>query len=169
MKPTFKIQAGLLAAIRADLARPHAYAYERVGFVTAGAIWTSGGDVVLVARSYRSVDDTDYVEADEVGAAINMNAMRKGMQHSYANKGALFHIHTHGGRGVPRFSRVDRRSGPTFVPSFFNLVPRMPHGLIVLSDDSADGLLWTDRHKKPQPLDRFVVVGRQLDVVGSRA
>jgi hypothetical protein len=169
MKAAFKITASLLSSVRSDLARTHPFAYERVGFLTAGCAWTSGGDLLVVTRGYLPVEDDDYVMTDAVGAQINTNAMRQGVQAAYRSSSALFHVHTHGGRGTPGFSRVDLRSGVEFVPSFFHLIPTMPHGLIVLSDDSADGLLWLDRERKPIALGRFVSVGARLQTTGRHA
>jgi hypothetical protein len=165
MTPTFKITTPLLSTIRADLARSHAFAYERVGFLTAGA-WAANDELYLLARAYLPVDDAHYVETDSVGAEINVDAMRKAVQTAYRSGSALFHIHAHLGTGVPDFSRVDLRSGRRFVPSFFNLVPQMPHGMIVLSDDSANGLVWLAPHEGPQPLDCFVSVGARLTRMG---
>jgi hypothetical protein len=36
MKVTFKITNGLLDEVQADLLSPHAFAHERVGFISAG-------------------------------------------------------------------------------------------------------------------------------------
>lgn len=166
MNATFRITESMLAGVRADLARPHPYAHERVGFLTAGCAWAADGDLLLAANGYRPVHDDDYIETDDVGAQIDNDAMRQGVQAAYRSCAALLHVHTHGGTGTPRFSSVDLRSARKFVPSFFHLVPRMPHGLIVLSDDSADGLLWLGKGKDPVELARFVAVGARLRKTG---
>lgn len=66
MKATLKIRGLLLDEIRRDLARPHAFAHERVGFLTAGAATTPDGILMLV-RGYRPVQDDDYEEDPRVG------------------------------------------------------------------------------------------------------
>lgn len=154
-----RIPAALLSAIRNDLTRVHVHAYERVGFLTAGCSVLEGGGLLLLARGYRPVDDADYVLNRQVGAMIGPDAMRKGLQEAYRSCSALIHVHMHEGAGVPRFSRLDLTEGQKFVPSFFNAVPRMPHGLVVLSKDSACGLLWSSPTRTPQYLDRISVVG----------
>src|SRR3546814_16946689 len=68
---------------------------------------------------------------------IGPDAMRKGLQFAYMSRSALVHLHTHGGTGRPEFSGVDLDDGKNFVPSFFNVVPHLPHALLVLSDESA--------------------------------
>ena len=154
-----KMSPLLLAAARADLARLHAHAAERVGFVTAGCSWHQDGRLVLLAREYLPVDDADYVRNPKVGAMIGPDAMRKGLQRAYASRSALLHVHTHGGLGPPTFSSVDLKGGQDFVPSFFNVVPSMPHGLVVLSNDSARGRLWLSPKKRPVEVNRFVAAG----------
>src|SRR5690606_33084922 len=60
MNIRFKITASLLAAIRADLRRPHAFAHERVGFISAG-LAAAHDDLITLAREYRPVRDEDYL------------------------------------------------------------------------------------------------------------
>ena len=168
MNILLKITAGLLASVRADLQRPHRFAFERVGFLTAGAAHVQGG-LLLVCRSYHPIADEDYERSNSVGAQIGSNAMRMGIEAAYANSSSLIHIHTHGGVGDPEFSDVDLRSAPGFVPGFFNALPRMPHGLVVLSNNSARGLMWTRRGKEPHDINGFVHIGSGVQKFGARA
>ena len=168
MNILLKITAGLLASVRADLERPHRFAFERVGFLTAGAARVQDG-FLLVCRSYHPIADEDYERSNSVGAQIGSSAMRKGIEAAYENSSSLIHIHTHGGVGDPEFSGVDLRSALGFVPGFFNALPRMPHGLVVLSDDSARGLLWTGRNNEPHNINGFVQVGSAVQKFGDRA
>ena len=162
MKTHIKIAGPLLSAIRADLHRPHAFAFERVGFLTAGASWTRRGDLVLLCRDYQPVADEDYERSSTVGARIGSNAMRKALQAAYRHKSAILHIHSHGGRGRPEFSSVDLDSARDFVPGFFNALPQMPHGIVVLSNDSARCLLWTGAKSLPRYVEGFQQVGTPL-------
>lgn len=159
MKIRLKLPTTMLGAMRQDLARPHRFAHERVGFVTAGATWVDHRELLLTARAYDPVADADYVPGRTVGVKIGPDAMRKALQSAYRPPSALLHVHTHGGYGRPAFSGVDRRSAAEFVPSFFNPVPRMPHGILVLSHDSATGLLWVDPSRDPIAFDEITSVG----------
>lgn len=163
-----KITEALLAQVRADLHRRHPFAFERVGFLTAGATCSDEGDILLLCRSYHPVADEDYEVSATVGAQIGSDAMRKAIEVAYPGKSALLHIHTHGGRGVPAFSKTDLVSGAQFVPGFFNALPRTPHGLLVLSNTSAKGLVWTAKNAKPQQVDGFTQVGRSIQKFGDR-
>jgi hypothetical protein len=168
MNATIKIGAAMLDAIRRDLERRHAFAWERVGFITAACAGTASG-ILLLARSYTPVADADYERASGVGAQIGSDAMRKALQSAYRPQHALLHIHTHGGSGIPAFSGTDCRSADEFVPSFFNALPRMPHGIIVLSDDAAAGSLWLAPDRSPIPVARFVRVGAPYSHSWSKA
>lgn len=158
MNVTLKIPATLLQRVRTDLIRPHAFAHERVGFILAGAAAVAGG-ITLTVRAYEPVADADYEFAPGVGAKIGSNAMRKAAQAAYRPRSSLLHVHTHGGRGVPQFSGVDLDSAKEFVPAFFHSSPRMPHGLLVLSNTDATGLLWISPDKSPVKISRMVSVG----------
>jgi hypothetical protein len=167
MKVFVKITGSLLEVVKTDLERSHQFAFERVGFLTAGAAQVPDG-IMLLCRSYHPVADEDYERSSSVGAQIGSDAMRKGIEAAYKNKSSLIHIHTHGGQGQPEFSPTDLRSAAQFVPGFFNALPHMPHGLVVLSNDGARGLLWVDRNKRPQNINGFIQVGAGIQKYGEK-
>ncbi|MCA1436800.1 hypothetical protein I6F33_28035 [Bradyrhizobium sp. BRP20] len=167
MKIHVKIAWELLASIRADLRRRHAFAHERVGFLKAGASMADGA-LLLFAIAYQPVADDDYERDPLVGARIGGSAMRKGLQFAYQSRSALLHVHAHGGRGRPEFSGIDLRSGAEFVPGFFHAIPRMPHGMIVLSNDSATAKVWLDESDRGTYASSFTAVGAPLVKFGER-
>lgn len=154
MKVHLRIDGRLLDHVRQELRRPHAFAHERVGFFTAAAA-DLGDRLLLLVRDYTPVADDDYEIDRKVGAKIGSAAMRKAAQSAYRPAATLLHVHTHGGRGKPGFSGVDLNSGKDFVPGFFETTPRMPHGLLVLSDDAAHGLVWLANDRPPLTIDQF--------------
>lgn len=158
MKVTIKIMRPLLENVRRDLNRSHSFAHERVGFLIAAATETPVG-ILLTIGDYQAVADEDYEYNESVGAQIGSEAMRKAVQAAYRPQRSLLHVHTHGGYGHPGFSSVDRRSAKEFVPGFLHPVPKMPHGLLVLSNDSAAGLFWKRFDEQPEPITDFVIVG----------
>ena len=161
MKITLKINGFLLDGARYDLERPHRFAHERVGFLTAGVAATRDG-LVLMVRNYMPVADDDYEMAHDVGASIGSNAMRKAVQSAYRPASTLLHVHSHGGRGKPGFSGTDLKSADEFVPGFFQSVPKMPHGLLVLSNNAATGILWLKAAARSVAIERFVRVDRPI-------
>jgi hypothetical protein len=165
MSVVFRARSDLLAKVRADLHRRHSFARERVGFFTCQAGHLADGGVSILATGFEPVADEDYIENPRVGAMIGPAAIRKALQLAY-NGGAedisIFHVHMHGHRGMPGFSDVDHRESRRFVPDFFKVAPRMPHGALVLSKDQAFGLCWKRPDERPVQITRFASVGAPL-------
>ena len=161
VKIRFKITKRLLRGIRDDLARPHAFARERVGFASAG-LAAAGSDLVVLARGYRPVADEDYLRDFTVGAMMGPDAIRKALQWAMSDCVAVFHVHSHGGYGRPTFSSVDVREQEKFVPNFFQIAPRCAHGALVLSEDSAFGHIWLDGKKPYRAIADFAEIGVPL-------
>lgn len=161
MNVRFKIGAKLLSDVRQDLYRPHPFAHERVGFISAGLATYDGG-VLALAQEYRPVADEDYVRDCTVGAMMAPEAIRKAQEWALVRRVAIFHVHTHGGHGIPSFSGVDLRENPKFVPDFLKVAPQNLHGAIVLSDDAASGQFWVKRNTIAADLTDFLEVGSTL-------
>lgn len=161
MKVHFKISSDLLALVRADLRRRHQFAHERVGFILASLAKTAEG-VLVLAQSYHPVADQDYLHDPSVGAMMGPNAIRKAMEFALIKRVAIFHVHSHGGIGIPGFSGVDIRENAKFVPDFLKVAPQNIHGAIVLSDSAAFGQYWIARDRLPQPINGFSEIGRPI-------
>lgn len=161
MNIRFKITRDLLTTIRADLARPHPFAHERVGFIAAG-LAAAHDDLLILARAYRPLADDDYLRDASVGAMMGPHAIRRARQWAMDERVAMFHVHTHGGYGIPRFSGVDTRENAKFIPNFISIAPQCVHGAIVLSHTAAYGQVWLGR-AGPQPfIPAFTEVGTPL-------
>jgi len=161
MKVRFKTTVALLASVRIDLRRPHPFAHERVGFIAAG-LSAAGEDVLVLARAYRPVADQDYLNDPSVGAMMGPEALRKALQWAMETGAALFHVHTHGGKGVPDFSGIDLRENPKFVPDFCKVASQAIHGAIVLSDNAARGQVWLGRDRPHTFVAQFTQVGAPI-------
>lgn len=148
MNIRFKITSALLTTVRIDLRRPHPFAHERVGFIAAG-LAAAHDKLLILAREYRPVRDDEYLPDPSVGAMMSADAIRRARQWAMDDRVAVFHVHTHGGRGIPGFSGVDVRENAKFVPNFVSVAPHAVHGAVVLSDTAAFGQVWLDR-KSPQ-------------------
>ena len=96
----FKVTTALLTAIRTDLQRVHPFAYERVGFVSAG-LSAGDGELLVLAREYQPVADDDYLRDPTVGAMMGPHAIRRALQWALRGGVSLFHVHTHRGHGIP--------------------------------------------------------------------
>ena len=161
MKVTFKLPDELLAQVQEDLARPHLFAMERVGFLACRAAY-AGDDLVVIASGYESIPDDEYTNDFRVGAMMGPAAIRRGMNLAY-NRGAedisVFHVHEHPGIGIPRFSPTDSRETAKFVPDFFHVASKVPHGALILSSGGATGRVWLSETADPIRVDRILSVG----------
>ena len=161
MKVRFKITTALLTTIRTDLRRHHLFALERVGFVSAG-LSASDDNLLVLAREYRPVCDDGYLRDPSVGAMMGPDAIRRALQWAMQDGVALFHVHSHGGLGIPCFSGIDLRENAKFVPDFFKVAPQCAHGAIVLSNTAGYGQIWFGRSQPHHFIDSFIEVGVPL-------
>lgn len=158
MKIAFRITQTLLLDIQRDLSRPHVIAAERIGFLSCG-VGSTDKSVILVAQRYFPVADGDYLPDPRAGAVIGRTALRKALEIAYRYPVGMFHVHRHEHSGKPWFSGLDLRENSKFVPDFWHVRPRMPHGAIVLSHDRAAGLCWYPGRQKPMRIHNFWAVG----------
>ena len=167
MKTIFRASDLFLNDVRRDLVRPHPFAAERVGFISIRVASARHG-LVLLAEGYHPVADDDYVDDPTVGAMMGQEAIRKALNVALLQPVGMIHVHMHEHRGRPSFSKIDRREQIKFVPDFFKVNPRMPHGAIVLSHDRAIGRIWLDP-ETIEGISEFNTVGphMMIDTVGS--
>jgi hypothetical protein len=158
MRVIFKITAQLFEETKTLLERPHRFAYERVAFLRCRVGLIDRG-IVILSHSRHDVEDDDYVDDQSVGAMMGPGAIRKALQSAYNEQASMFHVHLHSHRGRPHFSHVDERESARFVPDFWNVQPDLPHGAVVLSDDSACGKCWIPGSAIPVEIAQFSVVG----------
>jgi hypothetical protein len=159
MRTVFKLTKRLLDKAYVRLQRPHPFAFERVGFLMCRPGLLDDGGVVILAHDLQDVADEDYLDDPGVGAMMGPNAIRKALQTSYNHQASMFHVHLHLHRGKPHFSGVDETETAKFVPDFWNVQPGLPHGAIVLSNDSACGKCWIPGLEASVEISQFSVVG----------
>ena len=155
-----------MTMVRHDLVRPHRFAHERIGFITTKA--AQGKDhLAILAENYHPVADEDYVRDPAVGARIGQDALRKALNLALLNPVGVVHVHMH---LLPSkrlwFSGIDLVEMRNFMPDFFKVGPRMPHAAILLSPQSAAGLVWTVPDSV-QPFSEFNFLGAQMKVIRS--
>lgn len=165
MKYMLRASPLLWRAMHDDLSRPHPHAHERVAFAFANAATLGGDRLGLYLSHYRPVPDENYIYEPHVGALINGDALRDAMQFAYANQLSVFHVHRHEHDGRPWFSEYDLRESNKFMPDFFHVASRGPHGALLLSHDSAVGIVWESKAAKPQLLNEIAALDRSLNVL----
>jgi len=161
MRTILRLTDRLMEMIHADLDRPHAFAGERVGFITCGVADLPGGGLCLYGADYHPVADEDYEDDARAAAMLGSGAFRKILQRIYSKPASVLHVHRHDHQGRPGPSFVDERESRRFVPSFWNVCPNHPHGTLILSFDDLWGALWL------RPEDPFVEIGTCV-IVGDR-
>ena len=161
MNIRFKITSALLGTIRADLRRPHPFAHERVGFISAG-LAAAHDELLILARDYTPLRDDEYLRAAGVGAMMGDQAIRSARQRAMDSRAAIFHVHTHGGHGIPGFSGVDNRENAKFVPNFVSVAPQCVHGAIVLSNTAGFGQVWIGRAASQPFITQFNEIGMPI-------
>jgi len=159
----FKITFQHMDQIRKDLQRPHPFADERVGFLYVGRGDDGQGGIVLMGCEYFPVRDDHYVPDCTVGAKIGQEAIREAMQKTLDIRKGAFHVHMHGLKGSPGVSKTDRQSLFKLMPSFHNVAPGFPHGLIILSIDSLLGRVWLNKEDMFS-ISKVTVVGFPMDI-----
>lgn len=162
MNIVFRAQTGFMERVRADLSRRHAFAAERVGFMTLRAA-ASGSTLLLLPQDYHPVADGDYVRDSSVGAMLGQEALRKALEIALLNKVGMAHVHMHDFRGRLWFSRTDLREQLKFMPDFFKVRRTMPHAAVVLGPSAAAGRAWLAADKIER-ITEFNFIGPRVRV-----
>jgi proteasome lid subunit RPN8/RPN11 len=166
MNIVFRVTASLLYEIREDLERPHPFAAERVGFVFCRFGSIRHG-LVILAHRYQTVSDDDYIDDQAYGAVISSNAFRCALEATLLERVGIFHVHKHPHPGRPRPSKADLTETAKFVPDFFHVRADLPHGAMIVSEDSVSARVWLAESLQPRAVTSMTVVGAPLISVGS--
>lgn len=159
---TVRLARGLYDRVLEDLRRPHTFAYERVGFLSAKlGIAVDGLRLVLLA-DYHPVPDHQYMKDSDCGARINSDAIREAMQRVIDTGAGSFHVHLHEHRGAPRFSETDADETPRVVAGLRTVGPSFPHGMLLLSDDRAEAWVWLPGDAEHRRAASINVAGRPM-------
>ncbi len=156
-----KIPRNLYEETRLGLLKPHAFAYERIGFLKC-KIANVKDNLLIMPYKFLEVDDGDYIRDRGVGAKISSHAIRKILQETLDSKDSILHVHIHSFPGKPSLSFTDKESLKTLVPSFQNVLPNKPHGFLLLSDDDVSARVILPNGKKFTVVDKISIVGFPL-------
>jgi len=156
MNVAIRLRRAFFSTLVDDLARPHAFAFERVGWVFARQATTHRGPLLL-PDWYEPVNDEDYVRDDKVGARFGTAAIRAALQRARATNRSCLQVHLHDHYGDTQFSWTDCKTIDELATSFRALVA-LPHGGLVLSRDSATARIWLPDHDSPSSA-RVTIVG----------
>ena len=167
MKIEIRLTGSLHREILWDLAQPHPFAAERVGFVFGRMGSLAGEGRLILLTRYHSIPDDQYVDDPAVGARIGSDAITAAMQAIYYGRPAregVFHIHVHPHRGETGMSGVDARETPKMMPGFQSVGREAAHGIIILSLDHGAGWVWLPGRKELVAAGSISVIGKPLGV-----
>lgn len=168
MKILIRMSKQLETEVRADLARRHAFAVERIGFLFSKTLQLADDELLILMARYFPVHDDEYIEDDEVGAKIGSTAIRRGMQEAMDSGEGAFHVHAHDFSSKPEFSAVDRRSAALLMPSFQTVSPHAAHGAFLFGSEGCVADVWLPNQKKAQRAARVSIAGHPLRIYGGK-
>lgn len=160
MQLTLRIPKQVLDLARQDLARPHAFAFERVGFFRCRPTTQAG---LVTASGYDAIPDSDYVTDSTAGACIGATAIQTALQRILTHQVGQIHVHWHEHDGPTGPSGTDLRDQPRLVQSFQNVDEKLPHGIVILSNTHAWGVMLLPGTKKFQEIKKISVVSGGID------
>ena len=164
-----RVSRALFEEMKADLLRPHPFAAERVGFLSVATGRGEGGELLVLGHEYLPVAEAHYIEDPHVGVKVGVGAIRESVDRVRLSRRGLFHVHLHEHRGAPGFSSTDRREQPRLVESFRRVGAHAPHGMIVLSNDSATAWVWLPGASAPVRPRMITIVGYPMTLIASDA
>jgi hypothetical protein len=164
MKIQLRLTKELCDRIRADLQRPHAFAAERVGFVSGRLGNQNGSERLLLFSSYHPVEDEQYIDDPRSGARINSLAIREAMQRILDTRAGAFHVHLHPFPGKPGLGTMDKLEIPKLVESFRATDRTLAHGILLLSTSSFASWVWLPGSRTPVEPDRSTIVGYPMQL-----
>jgi len=165
MNIRIRLTRRLYDQVRADLARPHDFAAERVGFLFGRLGNVETDEPLLLFTCYSSLDDERYINDPNSGARIDSQAIRGAMQQVTNRHEGVFHVHMHEWAGKPHFSRMDRDELPRLVPSFRVVGPNFAHGLFLMSNDECAAEVWMPGRAEPVEAVGITIVGYPMHMI----
>ncbi len=155
-----KLPSVLLNQIKKDLIRPHEFASERIGFINSKFKTFENGKTIILLNDYHVIDDDCYIDDSSVGARINSEAIRLGMQSIIINESGCFHVHYHEfSMELPEFSNTDFVDNPEIVNSFSNVDKNQAHGMIVIGNNGMNAQVKLPGFDKLVKVDRIIEIG----------
>lgn len=155
----------LIATLKADLARPHPFATERIGFLEAALGNRGEPEELILAARYLTVPDDGYIDDPRVGARIGADTIRRIVERALSWQFGIFHVHMHDHDGCPRLSATDHREIPPIVRSLRVVAPDRAHGVLLFSRNACTALVWLPGADQPEPNGRITYVGRPLRII----
>jgi hypothetical protein len=158
MTPQIRLTRKLFDDMLADLRRPHPFAGERIGFAFGRLANATSPWPLILLTHYLQLADDRYVPDEMIGVRFDAESVRLAMQHIVTQDEGCLVVHVHDRPGRPSFSVTDQRELPPVAKCFRNVGRQHPHGLLLLSPDSAAAAVWMPGTNAP--------VSPQINIIG---
>lgn len=136
-----------------------------MAFVSCRPVPLRDNALALLGQDLHPVADDDYERDNTVGAMLGAGAFRRILQVAYNAQVSILHVHRHEHRGIPWFSDLDLSEARKYVPDFWKVCAGFPHGVLVLSHDSAAGLIWVPESRMQKRMSRISVIGAPIQEI----
>lgn len=162
MNIELKLTGTLYEQIINDLARPHPFAAERIGFVFGRTGELDDENKLVLLTRYHSIPDDQYIDDASVGACIGTDAITEATQAVYygrPKREGIYHVHMHGHYGRTGMSKVDADDIPRLIPGFRSVGKGAAHGIIIMSFDHGTAWIWMPGQESPAVAANLSVIG----------
>jgi len=153
MKLNISIQT--VAKARADLTLPPVSGMERLGLSFARYASTYN-TTTIVATEYIPLPENAYVAGHHAPVSFDSRWLMQQSATAAQQHAGIFLVHLHEHRGKPWFSPIDMRTNRDIIRPIALIEQTLPTGALLLSIDSAagllarsDGLIRLDIHEVP--------------------
>ena len=159
MNYTVRIARSVLEPARSDVARPHVFALERVGFLWGRTAPLGASATAVLINDFTAVPDEEYIDDSGMGACINGSAIRTALARVLQTGESCFHFHVHDHTGVPHLSRTDSMELDGLLRTFVTAAPKAVHGAMIASVDAANAWVSSPGPLERYPVERIAVIG----------
>jgi hypothetical protein len=137
---------------------------EHVGFLLAD--WSEATQV-FVATHWRPVEEREYEVLTDFHVALTDDVRAKVIKWAWDNGGCLVETHSHGPRGVARFSPSDIHGFEDWVPHVWWRLGGRPYAALVTTGETVDGWAWTVRPTEAAQIDRVTLGSESVSTTGA--
>jgi hypothetical protein len=129
---------------------------EHVGFFLAE--WEAD-ERRLVASDWWPMSDDEYEVLTDYHVSLTDDVRSRVIKWAWDAGKCLIETHSHGTRGIARFSTSDLYGFEEWVPHIFWRLRGRPYAALVTTDESIDGWAWTTTAAYPEQVNSLIMGG----------
>lgn len=137
---------------------------EEAAFLLAGSA-EADGDVELLVQEVIPVPPGGFLSQGPAHLDIDPDFMSPIIKRCRLEGRSLIDVHSHPGAGPVGFSGVDDHGDGRLLPKIQYRVPGRHHASMVMNAVHLDARIWKANARRPERIDRVVIVGQPLEVI----